>query len=153
MKELYALFNELESRIPLWQKKAATVSVSPVGWHIAHSALAVARIIGSLERSDPATYRWKFNWKRSLVFALNNIPRGRGKAPGSVIPADEITPASITADIAKARDKITALERLTARHHFEHPYFGELNLKESIKFLAMHTRHHLQIVNDILKSG
>jgi hypothetical protein len=35
-------------------------------------------------------------------------------------------------------------------HFFEHPYFGKLKLKETIRFLEIHTTHHLSIIEDIV---
>lgn len=34
---------------------------------------------------------------------------------------------------------------------FKHPYFGNLNVKDAIKMLKLHTRHHIDIINDIIK--
>jgi hypothetical protein len=35
--------------------------------------------------------------------------------------------------------------------HFPHPFFGILNKKETANFLALHTKHHLMIIKDILE--
>jgi hypothetical protein len=52
--------------------------------------------------------------------------------------------------IAKAKENIASLASAQKNHYFEHPYFGKLNLKPTIKFLKIHTKHHLKIINDIL---
>jgi hypothetical protein len=34
---------------------------------------------------------------------------------------------------------------------FIHPLFKQLNKKQTIKFLKLHTNHHFKIIKDILK--
>ena len=46
---------------------------------------------------------------------------------------------------------ITYLKDCEANQYFMHPFFGQLNKKQTIKFLEIHTEHHLKIIRDILK--
>lgn len=151
MNPLTSLLNELESKIPLWDKLDLSVSASPVGWHIEHSLLVIKRIIKAVESSDPANYKWKFNLNRNYVFTFRKIPRGKGKAPKSVTPAGLIEPTTLAKELEAVRATIPALDSLQPDHYFDHPYFGMLNLKAARKFLVLHTKHHLAIINDIIQ--
>jgi hypothetical protein len=44
-------------------------------------------------------------------------------------------------------------EKLDKNAHFPHPFFGILNKKETDNFLALHTKHHLMIIKDILETN
>jgi hypothetical protein len=44
-------------------------------------------------------------------------------------------------------------EKLDKNAHFQHPFFGILNKKETDNFLALHTKHHLMIIKDILETN
>lgn len=151
LEKLSAALDKLEAQIPFLEKTNTSISASSVGWHISHTTLVTTRIIKALKDSDPVNYKWKFNRARSFVFVINNIPRGRGKAPKSVLPGGNISTASLQQDIALARSIINELPGLHRNHHFEHPYFGKLNLAASVRFIGMHIRHHLKIIRDILK--
>jgi hypothetical protein len=146
---LPALLNELEKTIPEFQLQNSTISASSVGWHIAHTLLTINRIIAAVEKSDPSEYQWKFNLTRSYVYTFNRIPRGKGKAPKVVQPEEGFTIESLKAHCEKATHQIEKLNHFAPNHFFVHPYFGKLNVKQTIKFLYIHTRHHLQIINDI----
>jgi hypothetical protein len=43
-----------------------------------------------------------------------------------------------------------ALEKAEKNQFFPHPFLGNLNKKQTIHFLSIHTLHHLKIINDIL---
>ena len=150
MKELYKLLAFLEECIPMMNKVNKTISAASVGWHIQHSLLVVNTIIKALKQSDPNTYQWKFNLNKTLIFSLGKIPRGKGKAPKVVQPNDEITKALLLQSVEHAKKSIAELQNIHKNQFFLHPYFGHLNVKPTIKFLKIHTQHHIKIINDIL---
>ncbi|MEO6537569.1 MAG: hypothetical protein ABIT07_13030, partial [Ferruginibacter sp.] len=86
-----------------------------------------------------------------LVYSLNKIPRGRAKAPKVVQPVGEINAEDITGILQQTKLNINSLKDMKDNHYFAHPYFGKLNLKPTIKFLRIHTHHHLKIINDIIR--
>lgn len=152
MDKLSALIKELESRIPYSDKLNISISQVSVGWHIQHAILTSLQIIKALENSNPQNYKWKFSLSRMVVFSLNKIPRGKGKAPKSVQPSGVFDAVNILNDIQLLKEKVKLLSQLKANHYFEHPYFGSLNLKATIKMLQIHTKHHISIIYDIIKT-
>ncbi len=151
MDKLLKLLNELESKIPNSERLNLSVSKSSVGWHIEHTLITTIEIIKALKNSMPQDYKWKFNPARVFVYAINKIPRGKGRAPQSVLPKGLIVTDNLSKNIQVAKMKVKELSDLHSNNYFEHPYFGKLNLKPSIKFLKLHTRHHIKIINDITK--
>jgi hypothetical protein len=151
MKKLIALINELETKIPHSEKINTTVSNGSVGWHIHHSLLVGLNIIQAVEKSDAENYRWKFNMRKTLIYTLNKIPRGKAKAPESVQPKEEINAADMKQHIILLRNRLPVLDTLHPNNYFKHPYFGNLNVKATFKMLKLHTRHHIGIINDIIK--
>jgi hypothetical protein len=151
MNKLTALLNELETKIPYHEKINTSVSASSVGWHIEHSLLVCNQIVAAVEKSNPQDYAWKFDFKRTIVFALNKIPRGKGKAPASVLPAGAASPEKLTTDLQILKETIKKLTTLPPNHYFKHPLFGLLNVKATIRMLKIHTKHHLAIIDDIRK--
>ncbi len=150
MQELSKLIKSLEEKIPMMDAANTQISSAKVGWHIQHSLLVVNSIINGLKQSDPNTYQWKFNLNKTLIFTLGKIPRGKGKAPKVVQPKEEITKDTLLESVEKANISVAELNHVQKNQYFLHPYFGHLNLKPTIKFLKIHTKHHLKIINDIL---
>ena len=151
MSRLENLISNLESKIAHCDISNLEVSKSTVGWQIDHSLRVVNAIILQLKNSNQNDYKWQFNFKRLLVFSLNKIPRGKGTAPKSVQCYEKIIEQNLVILIEISKKLISELDSLPIKSNFKHPYFGVLNLKQSIKFLNIHTNHHLKIVNDILK--
>jgi len=151
MKKLLLLLNELENKIPFSDRLNESVSSATVGWHIEHTLLATNKISHAVIASNPEEYKWKFNKIRTLIFLINRIPRGRGKAPKVAQPQGEITVENLKKNFELTKKKVAELNELSSRKHFDHPYFGKLNLKSTIWFLKIHITHHLKIIDDILR--
>ena len=135
MDKLSELLKELESRIPNQELINQAISKSTVGWHIEHTLLTINLIIRALKNSNTKDYKRKFNFPRLLVFSMNKIPRGRAKSPKAVQPKDNFNVESLKKHIGNTTEKVKEMSSLKTDNFFEHPVFGNLNLKPTIKFL------------------
>ncbi len=153
MNHLPALIKQLESYIPYQEQSNTNVSTSAVGWHLQHTLLTINQIVDNIKKSNPADYKWKFSFIKLIVFTTKKIPRGRAKAPNVVVPKNTITEATIREELTKSAAAVKDLEAIPANHYFQHPFFGNLKVKATIQFLAIHTNHHLAIIKDITKNG
>lgn len=151
MNKLPKYLHDLEEKISKHAVSNPEISKSTIGWQIEHILLTINAIIENIEKSDPKNYKWSFKLSKIIVFALNKIPRGRAKSPKVVTPGhyDEQT---LEEHLQFTQTKIRQLENLDPNKYFNHPFFGDLKLKKAIKFLEIHTNHHLEIINDILES-
>ena len=96
-------------------------------------------------------YKWKFNKIKSTILFTGIIPRGVAKAPKAVMTEEEISLEELKQQIEEAKLQIEGIKDLPKKANFKHPYFGYLDLKESKKFLQIHSRHHLKIIKDIIE--
>lgn len=147
--KLKSLIAELEASIPFADTQQPGISQSTVGWHIEHALLVIDKTIDRLAQADSRNYRWKLSIPKLFVFITNSIPRGRGQSPASVLPAGDLTHEKLVSHIGHTTGKLSQLKQLSPGQFMEHPYFGHLKLKQAIKFLEIHTRHHLKIIKDI----
>jgi len=150
MMTIPTLLNELESYIPHYHVSRPEVSKGSVGWHIDHTLLTLNLIIDVMKKSNPEGYRWSFNIMRILVCNTGKIPRGKAKAPDVVQPKSLITPESLQLQLAAAKEGLMTLENLHPNQYFTHPFFGDLNRKPTVRFLKIHTYHHVKIIRDII---
>ena len=149
MSNLKTIVNQLESHIVDFENTNVAISQSSIGWHIDHSLMVINGIIDQLKKSNPEQYIWRFNWNRIFIQSINKIPRGKAKAPKVVQPLETATAALLISKLEIAKNSLVDLETLNANSYFTHPYFGDLNLKNTLWFLNLHTNHHLKIIKDI----
>ncbi len=151
MNPLLPLLLQLESHISNFEKTNPNVSNSTVGWQIDHCLLVINGIIGQIEISDPLKYQPKWTFPKFMVFTTGKIPRGKAKAPKVVIPTQVATQEKLIAKLAVAKNNVLKLDSFSENQFFNHPFFKDLNVKQTKKFLTIHTKHHLKIIEDILK--
>lgn len=146
-KQLY----KIESYIPFVNKENQKVSKSNVGWQLDHTLKVFNAVSEWTENSNTKDYKWTFNFWRSVLFPLCYIPRGKAKAPKFVLPPEIIKDEDLQKQLQIAKNHIEVLKALPKTAYFKHFVFGKLSKKQTLRFLEMHTNHHLKIVRDILK--
>lgn len=152
MKELDKLLTKLEHKIPYQDYVNPTISKASVGWHIEHSLLTLNSIITALTKSDPKEYRKRFDIRKSVVLLLGKFPRGRIRAPKTVQPTVAFNADTLKEHVMLLRERVKILADLSADHFFVHPFLGDFKLKPGIRFMAIHTKHHIRIIEDIIRS-
>jgi hypothetical protein len=153
MNELLNKINVLESKIPNKDITEGAVSKSSVGWHIEHCLLVINQVFSQVEKSNVNNYKRGFNLTKITLFFLNKFPRGKARAPKSVAPKGECSTDMLLKKVKEAKINFNKIETFDQNNNFDHPYFGNLNLKDTLKFLNIHTQHHLNIIDDIVSKN
>ncbi len=152
MRKIELLLQELETKIPLQNILQTSVSASSIGWHIEHILLTINKIAEAIKTSDADNYTFVFKPLKYIVYLTGKIPRGKAKNPKVVEPEffDENT---LNVHLQKTKTINLELENIEKNKYFKHPFFGNLKLNDTIKFLEIHTIHHLKIINDIQQAA
>jgi len=132
-------------------------------WSIGQQVDHVLKVLEAGQRffggsqEPPARLSSGMNLTGHLLLALGWIPRGVGKSPRGVLPADRTVD-----DLAERAARLRSFycdtplpEAVLADPTpvFPHPYFGGLTTLQGLRFLGLHTRHHLKIVADIRRAA
>ncbi len=152
MHTLNALVGKLDTYILQQQVLSPQVSASSAGWHTEHALLTINRIIEQIKKSTPANYTRSFKPLWIIVRFTNRLPRGRAQSPEVVMPKT-FNEASLHQHLALTQTHIADLNKLSRHQYFTHPFFGDLKLPKAIRFMEIHTHHHLKIIEEILAEG
>ncbi|ARN76966.1 hypothetical protein BST97_02535 [Nonlabens spongiae] len=153
LKKLENQLAELHSYIELGNQNANNVSKVGTYWHIDHSLNVIKGIIQTLEESNPKNYAPKFSFWKWVVMTFKTIPRGKGKAPKQTLSAQEATHNSLLEKHASTIEEVAEIPAIDENKIFKHPLFGWMKKKETVKFITIHTHHHLKIIRDIVKKN
>ncbi|KJD35252.1 hypothetical protein PW52_11300 [Tamlana sedimentorum] len=140
---------KIENHIPQINLIKTKASKASIGWHLDHSLKVFNAVCTATIQSNPKDYKWALNFWRTLLFKLNYIPRGKAKAPKYVLPPENIKENDIRNQLKTAKSNLSALQNLPKTSFFKHFIFGKLNKKQTLRFLRMHTHHHLKIIAKI----
>jgi len=142
----------------LYPRVEAVSAWSPAQ-HVDHILRALDVLWGRAEalaegRSDEIRTRGGPGLLARVVLLAGWIPRGRGRAPETVLP----DPRPVRHRLREAlRDATRRAEGLRIRADafarapgvLPHPQLGDFDAKRWIRFADVHTRHHLAIIADI----
>lgn len=150
LKKLKDQLNRIESLVDRSDMINLKVSGASIGWHLHHSLLTVNKVYTAISNSDPDEYAPSLKFSKTLIMGTGIIPRKKAKAPKSVRPDPDSSIEEILNELNLANRNIERFSSLDRDSFFRHPYFGDLNLSQTIRFLGIHTAHHLKIVDDII---
>lgn len=125
------------------------VSGWSVGMHVHHCALGMVGICDALLASEPPVPRSSFSVPRTFVFTTGRIPRGRGKAPDSALPSPDIEATELIALLGRSGDLLGRVADADPGQWWHHFAFGVMNRDQTLRFVGIHNRHHLRIIDDI----
>ncbi|GAL75017.1 hypothetical protein JCM19275_1056 [Nonlabens ulvanivorans] len=144
-------FHKIESYLMVMDEANLEVSEAPVKWHLFHSLQVINGVLKEAEHSNPDEYNSKTNFQWRFVSVFNKIPRNKVTAPDKVNPSYNITKKQILEELKKARKSIEGWRDLEKNNFYKHAVLMNLNKRKIRKFLRVHSRHHLKIIQDILK--
>lgn len=158
LTRLNAQVDELRRRSSLGDAELAK-SCGVSGWtpaeHLDHLIKVSSSIVRRLLDLEAVPLPSGINPVGRLILFLGRIPRGKGKAPER-LRGTKVTAAELLASLDRLRADV---ERLQDAHLSRkrgpvvpHPRFGGLTAAQAIDFTVLHNRHHLQIIDDILKA-
>jgi hypothetical protein len=150
VEKLVQLLNELETKFLQLDAENKSVSKASVAWHIAHILLTNSQIILALKRSNPRLFKPTFSFMKWLIFTTKKIPRGKVKSSKNVTQENHITLEYVQKNLHRTNSLLQEVNSLDKHAFFEHPFLKKLDVKSTIKFLEIHTQHHLSIINDII---
>jgi hypothetical protein len=146
----------------LFAARADAVSKWGVAQQTHHCALALARIArgveGLIANPQPGSGTGQKHPQADTMLAAGAFPRGVAKSPDFLIPPDAPDAGETRALLQAAKPLWDALEKrgadITAsKGTFPHPILGDFNGVQWVRFMGLHTAHHLKIVRDILAAS
>ncbi|MCZ4408802.1 DUF1569 domain-containing protein [Cryomorphaceae bacterium 1068] len=144
-------FLQLEEYLTVMDSLNESVSQAPVKWHLLHLLQVINGTMATATHSDPDGFESKSSFEWFYVSTTGKIPRGVGKAPDAVNPSFDISEDDIRIELEAAKLSLMQWSDLDDDNYFRHPVFLDLNKRKLKKFLKIHTRHHLHIVEDIVE--
>ena len=151
MENIIAQLQKIESLLPKVDVMNEKVSKASVGWHLEHLLLILNSSLKGLTMTDPKDYNPKFSLKKFVFLNFGLIPRGKIRAPKQFIPLEVPTQESILKLMSLAKERLEATTNLPEKSFITHPFLGDFDKKTTLRFLWLHTNHHLKIVDDILR--
>lgn len=146
----------------LFVARADAVSKWGVAQQTHHCALVLARVALGIENlmANPQAAPGTGN-KHPLADALlagGTFPRGVAKSPEPLIPPDSPQANETKTRLSEVRFAWDAIEKRGAaiaasKATFPHPLLGDFNGVQWVRFMGLHTAHHLRIIRDILAAN
>ncbi len=154
-------FDDIGALIAGGDEELATRAPGVSGWSVGQQVdhmLNVAHGVFSRLTGEGEELRAGINLSGRILLGIGWLPRGVGKSPKQALPAEAPVAATLDARLERLREDYQDLRFRTGllssrRRLLKHPYFGGLNCAQALRFLGVHTHHHLKIVRDIRRAA
>ncbi len=144
--------DELRSLIPERARRSGPVSAWSVGQHLEHCVLSMRSMLGNLlactgpaPEASPAPAGLR-------VLAAGKIPRGAAEAPEVARPKVDAAPDELEIGLAECSSLLLRAPEIREDAWSRHFALGILRRDQAMRFLEIHTDHHLGIIRDILRA-
>lgn len=125
------------------------VSKASSYWQVAHSLRVLHDVTNLLLVANPIDYEPKWSFLKLVIMTTGIIPRGKVRAPKQTAPVVTYPKEDLKRlynDTKAALNKLNTIPEVAC---FKHPFFGWMRKNETVKFMAIHTKHHLKILRDM----
>lgn len=112
--------------------------------------IGIGRLLAKSKPPPPARFP---SLVGSVVLTFGRIPRGRAKAPDFAAPDPGITETELIALLDESERLLAAIPGLNRRAWFRHFILGVLTRDRAVRFVRIHNRHHLRIIEDIVAAA
>lgn len=151
LKQYTQIENLLKLEHSVLSRRIEFISGWGIAEHIDHCLKVSARLLGGL--SNPTISEENgINAIGRVILLVGIIPKGRN-APSFTLPTTAsieelhhaLTHARVLlAEVTKDSQVVRSREKV-----FKHPIFGWLTRAQALRFLEVHTNHHLKIIRKI----
>ena len=119
-------------------------------YHVTLANASIPRLIERLQKGTIGNTEDEPIPDKIAIILEGYIPEGR-KAPARVVPPTDLDLPLLTKDFSRMRKatqrlapQLDALDQAT--HRFPHMFFGPMTAIEWVRFMHIHTKHHMRIV-------
>ena len=142
--------DELEAWIPERDRFCESVSGWTVGMQVHHALQVIESVAVMVAESEPGAKKPGFSFWRTVTMVTGRIPRGRAKAPKGVRPPEQPSLDELERMARVARESLQRLVDADPESYFNHHIFGVVQRDPAIRFVDIHSRHHLRIIKEIV---
>jgi hypothetical protein len=155
------LQRELQALLELPDGELLAVAPAVSGWapaqhvhHVATANRAFAGILSAIAAGKAEQAEGEPNRMGKIVLKRGKMPRGQAQVPDAIPRSDQAGRPEAAEALAKSAKRFAALaqslEALAASPgRMEHAYLGSFGAEEWLRFATIHTRHHLEIIEDV----
>lgn len=144
--------DEVEALLGLPDEDNPAVSAWSVYQQLEHILLVKAGIATMIERNQAPSHAKQRSMLAPIILLLGYIPRGKAKSPAEVSP-EGMSQKQMKDLLDQTRVRYRKMDEMRGRFGAgvvgNHPYFGGLSAQQWLRFVEVHTRHHLKIIRDI----
>jgi hypothetical protein len=157
LQELSRQLDEITTLTGRGDEAVCTLKQAVSGWSAAEQLDHVLKVTASvlaraLQQPEPEALPKGINLIGRIILGIGWIPRGKGRSPKSM-RGEPATCAALQGQVTSVRqqlDAVTAAHVARSAPLVPHPRFGGLSTDQALRFMVVHTEHHLKIVREIV---